>query len=595
MNAVPVLVYEWVSRRPAECAVRDPARGRSLTYQELWARSGRLAGQLRACGVRRGDRVALAMDRSTDMVVAMLGILRAGAGYLPLDRHSPDERLASIVEQAGVALTVHSVTWRDRLPDTVAKLAMSAQVSVRPFPDVLVDADDCCYVAYTSGSTGVPKGVVVPHRAVVRLVTHASYCPTGPGELVANMANPAFDATTFEIWSTLAAGGTVVVLPQVTETSLDAWTGLLRAEGITTLFLTTSLFHLVARERPAALASLKQVVVGGEQMDLAATRRVLAAGPPKRLVNGYGPTETTTFASWYECTTDNLAGLDRVPIGRALQDTRLYVVDEYLNPVTDGEAGELCVAGSGVAQGYLGQPAMTAEKFVPEPGTSGRMYRTGDLVRRLPGGALELLGRKDRQVKLRGFRIELEEVERAAVATGLVDAAFVDKVGDGPSASLVGSVLSTESTRPRLPEALTAALASRLPGYMIPARWLVLPELPLGPTGKVDRARLAQLAVAGRADTVDVSTVDDESVTALYRVCSDLLGATVRAGDNFLALGGNSLLAVQVCSRIREQTTVDIEPAELLLAETMSELAEKLREQLAVRKGTPWQSPAGLL
>ena len=322
---------------------------------------------------------------------------------------------------------------------------------------------------------------------MIRLVTSPNYCTIAPGDRVANSSNPAFDATTFEVWSTLTAGGTLVVLPPVTDLPLDSWVDMIRAERITTMFLTTSLFHMVARERPTAFRTVDTLIVGGEQLEFAAVRRVLAEGPPQRLLNAYGPTETTTFATYYECTVDSLAGCERVPIGYALQNTRLHVVDEDLRPVRPGEPGELCIGGPGVALGYLHRPELTTEKFVPEPPVDGHpagtMYRTGDLVRELPSGALELLGRRDRQIKLRGFRIELEEIERAAVDTGLADAAFVEKLGQGPSATLIGFVLPAESAPPQpadLCATLLAELARRLPAYMIPARWNVLAEVPAG-------------------------------------------------------------------------------------------------------------------
>ena len=281
---------------------------------------------------------------------------------------------------------------------------------------------------------------------------------------------------------------------------------LIRAERITTMFMTTSLFHMVARERPTAFRTVDTLIVGGEQLELAAARRVLEQGPPRRLVNGYGPTETTTFATWYECTLDSLAGLERAPIGYALQNTRLYVLDENLHPVEPGESGELCVGGPGVALGYLHRPELTTEKFVPEPPVDGQpagtMYRTGDLVRQLPSGALETLGRRDRQVKLRGFRIELEEIERATVETGLVDSAFVEKVGEGPSATLVGFVLpavDAPSQQRISPRQLSAELAQRLPDVHDPGPL----ERPRGPPSRPDRQGRPRGPDGARRERVD--------------------------------------------------------------------------------------------
>ena len=493
----------------------------------------------------------------------MLGIARAGAAYLPLDAHAPAERLSALLEEAGTRFVVGDGA---ELPNVRRVVVQEGKT----FRDTKIGQDDPFYVNYTSGSTGRPKGVVVPHRAVVRLVSNPVFCTIEPGDRVANQSNPAFDATTFELWNTLTSGGTVVVLPAITELRIDDWLALVRDSGISTMFLTTSLFHLVARERPAALRALKTVIAGGEQMDLAATRRVLESGPPARLVNGYGPTETTTFATYYDCTLESLAGLDRVPVGFSLQETTLHLVE-----------GELCIGGPGVALGYLHRPELTAERFVPDPVSGNLMYRTGDLARELPNGALELLGRRDRQVKLRGFRIELEEIEQAILETGLADSAFVEKVGEGPAASLVGFVLPRSTVDGA---ALGDALRAKLPAYMVPARWHVLAELPYGPTGKVDRTRLlaeisADSVVSGRNEVAPSDVT--EHVGLIWREVLGVPGAD--PADNFIDSGGNSILAIQLASRLRERLAIDLGPTDVLLADSLAELAERVRDEVAAR------------
>ncbi|MEV3987622.1 non-ribosomal peptide synthetase [Streptomyces sp. NPDC049837] len=603
------LVAAHVAQHPHSRAVHDPGAGTSLTYQELWDRAGSTAATLAELGVGHGDLVAVDLDRSADLVVALLGIARAGAAYLPLDGHAPPDRVAAVLADAAVrAVVVGAADARRSRPLDVAPatpvltVPRTAARPGTPVPHAAVDGDAPFYVAYTSGSTGTPKGVVVPHRAVRRLVTGATYCTIGPDDRVGHAANPAFDATTFEIWGALTAGATLVVLPSVVELPLDRWVELIRAEGITTLFLTTSLFHMVAREAPAALGSLRTLVVGGEQLELSAVRRVLAEAPPGRLVNGYGPTETTVFATYFDCTEESLAGRDRVPIGYALQQTELHVLDARLRPVAPGSTGELCVGGPGVATGYLGQPERTAASFVPYPPEGpdrSLVYRTGDLVRRLPDGALELVGRADRQVKLRGFRIELEEIERAAMATGLTDAAFVEKTGEGPDARLVGAFLAPGggaagggsagggAPGPGTPgdaaARLTSALSATLPSYMLPAQWLVLDTLPIGPTGKADRRavqRLVESLPAGGAEgRAAASGADDDAVTdRIARVWSELLNApSVGPADDFLTLGGNSILATQASFRISEAFGVEIGPTDVLLAASLAELADTVR------------------
>jgi amino acid adenylation domain-containing protein len=568
-QGIDSLVREWVRRAPDRQAVRDPRTDETVSYKQLWDRAGALAGDLARAGVGRRDIVAVSLPRSVELVVALLGIVRAGAVYLPLDPQAPADRITTILAESGTRFGVG-----DAGHGTVAIPVPGAAVDAGPGEepaDSPASAEDPCYVMYTSGSTGTPKGVIVPHRAVTRLVTRAHYCVVAPGDRVANGSNPAFDATTFEIWGALAAGATVVVFPSVLELAIDEWVQLVRRERVGTMFLTTSLFHTVAREQPDAFASLANLVVGGEQLDLVAARRVLEAGPPRRLVNGYGPTETTTFAAYFDCTLDTLTGLDRVPVGFPLQDTALYVTDEDLTPLPPGESGELCVGGAGVALGYLGRQDLTAERFVTVPGTGERLYRTGDLARQLPSGAIELLGRRDRQVKLRGFRIELEEIELAAASTGLCDAVFVEKVGEGPTALLAGFVLPAAGSGDVVGE-LRTALARRLPDYMIPTRWVVLDALPTGPTGKTDRARLPELL-----EQPAVTAGDDllgPAAELLRRTWQDVLSVpAVGSKDNFVELGGNSVMAVQVAARIRHGLDVAVEPADILLADTLADLA----------------------
>jgi amino acid adenylation domain-containing protein len=604
VDAVPELVEVWARHAPDSCAVSDPSSGVRLSYAELWERAGWLAAELGGLGVGRGDVVAVAARRSADLVVAMLGIVRAGGAYLPLDSHAPAARVAAMLAEARTDLVVCVSShrpggdWPD-LPDGLRLVPVPRAPGrhgavARP---AVIGGDDPVYVSYTSGSTGRPKGVVVPHRAVLRLAVAPLFCTLAPGELVGHMSNIAFDATTFEIWNTLTAGATVVILPTALDLPIDGWVAMLREVGVTTIFLTTSLFHLVARERPAAFASLRNLVVGGEQLDLAAVRAVLAAGPPGRLVNGYGPTETTTFAAYYDCTDASLAGLDRIPIGFPLQRTTLHVLDGELRPVPPGEVGELYIGGAGVATGYLARPDLTAERFVTDPATGDTVYRSGDLVRQLPGGALEMAGRRDRQVKLRGFRIELEEIERAAAATGLVDLAMVERAGDGPAAYLAGFVLPRRSGGPGaagldaagpdaagLGDELSRRLAAALPDYMVPARWVVLEELPLGPTGKADRARLLAMLDGDPQPTGpggDPGATGDGVADAVRDSWQDVLAVTGAApGDNFLDSGGNSLSAVQLAHRLQQRLGVLVEPVAVLLAASLAELVEQVRAEL---------------
>ncbi|MFJ6793777.1 amino acid adenylation domain-containing protein [Streptomyces sp. NPDC091268] len=618
VGGVHSLVAERVLDSPHACAVREAATGAELTYRQLWDRAGQTAAVLAGHGIGAGGLVAVDLDRGAELIVALLGVVRAGAAYLPIDGHAPADRVTAVLKDSGAqAVIVGRGAERRRPVDTGADTLVltvpaageaagdaTAGDATAPIPDghpdVRVDEESALCVGYTSGSTGVPKGVVVPHRAVRDLVTDAGHGTVTAEDRVAQLANPAFDAFTWEVWGALTAGAPLVVMPSVVEVDLERWTGLLVSERISTALLTTSLFHMVAREAPAALNTLRELLVGGEQLDLSATLRVLAAGGPERLVNIYGPTETTVFATTFVCTEESLAGRTRIPIGSPVRRARLHLLDDELRPVAPGETAELCVSGPSVTSGYLNQPERTAQSYVRytgEDGTTGTVYRTGDLVRRLPDGLYEVVGRADRQVKLRGFRIELEEVEQSAVATGRTEAAFVEKIGEGHTARLVGAFLlprepvAAEESDPA--RRLAEALARQVPSYMLPARWLPLTEIPYGSTGKADRSRIKQL-LAEFADVTEpagpVRSQEGDAVTALVvEVWAELLGiprGSIGGCDDFIGLGGNSILATQAAFRLTEQLGTPLDPTDVLLAPSLADLAEQLGADPAGPQGS---------
>lgn len=582
------LVADRVSGAGAAEAVLDPVGGRTLTYAQLWESSGRLAGRLRSLGVGRGDRVAVGQDRSADMVVSFLGTLRAGAAYVPLDREAPPSRMEGILEETGARALVCSDPERSgaapwhRLRTRVPRISAWAEDAAEPVPEEEIRPEDTAYICYTSGSTGRPKGVCVPHRAVHRLVHAPVFCRIGSGDRVSSQANPAFDVTTFEIWNSLTAGATAVVLPSLPHVGLEEWASLVTGLDLDVLSLPTAVFHTVARERPEIFASARSVVVAGEQMDITAAWRVLEAAPTCGLINAYGPTEATTFASYFECTKENLAGRDRVPIGFPLQGTSLHLLDDELAPTPAGRTGELCIGGPGLADGYLGLPELTADRFVHTP--EGRLYRTGDMGRLLADGAIELQGRRDRQVKLRGFRIELEEIERRAVATKAVDSAFVEKLGEGESAALVGFALPARGTDIGAGD-LNRLLSESLPAYMLPSRWILLDEVPVNSTGKADRGRLLALLDApspvpdpGAQRNPSSAEADPETLEEVRRIWCEVLDLSdVRPSDNFIELGGESVLAGQVASLLRERVDPEAEAAMVLLSDSLADLAVQLR------------------
>ncbi|HEU0053791.1 MAG TPA: amino acid adenylation domain-containing protein, partial [Longimicrobium sp.] len=424
------------------------------------------------------------------------------------------------------------------------------------------------YVMYTSGSTGTPKGVAVEHRGVVRLVRGANYVELGPGEVILQAAPVTFDASTFEIWGALLNGGRLVLLPGAAA-SLEELGRAIVSHRVSTLWLTASLFGAMVEERLEDLRGVRQLLAGGDVLPVEAVRRVKERIPGCRLVNGYGPTENTTFTCCHTVPGEWDGG--PVPIGRPVSGTRVYVLDEGGRPVPAGVPGELHAGGAGVGRGYLGRPALTAERFVPDPfGEPGaRLYRTGDRVRWRADGVLEYLSRLDRQVKVRGFRVEPGEVEAAlrrhAAVRECVVAAREDAPGDRRLVAYVVGEIDGE--------ALRAHLARLLPDYMLPAAFVVLDAFPLLPSGKVDvRALPAPAYAAPEAEYVAPRTPREEVLAGIW--AEVLRAERVGARDDFFALGGHSLLATRVVSRVREAFGVEIPLRAVFETPTVAGLAE---------------------
>ena len=547
-RSVPELFAEQVALRPDAPAVREGAE--VLTYAELDARAERVAAAL--AGFDGPVCVGVCLDRSADQVAALLGILKAGGHYLPLDPGYPAERLGDLLADAGAVAVVtgspyaeKTAAWAgprvlmDRLPEATGRAARGV-----PGPE------DLAYVMYTSGSTGRPKGVRVPHRAVVRLVHETDYADIGPGDRVAHSSSISFDAATFEIWGALLTGAEAVVLPKETVVEPAVFEAALREQGITVMWMTSSLFNHTVGEVPDAVAGVGTVLVGGEALDPAVIRTVLEPrNAPGRLLNGYGPTENTTFSTTH-LITEVPPDAVSIPIGRPVRGSRCYVTDPQLRLVPAGVPGELLVAGLGLAHGYVGAPDLTAERFVPDPyGEDGALlYRTGDMVRWLPDGTLEFLGRSDDQVKIRGYRIEPGEIEARLTGCPGVRSALVLAHRDDDGPRLVAYAVPHVGAELSVPE-LQNQLAAALPPYMVPSDFVLLDQFPLNASGKVDRARLPQPVRAERAAGVAPRT---DLEAAVCRVWAEQLGAgEVGMADNFFHLGGDSLLATRVVARLR--------------------------------------------
>ena len=572
------LVQQQAAVSPDAVAVRDGTT--IVTYRELVHRAHRLARRLVAAGIRRGDRVAVCLERSPTMIAAWLGVLRAGAAYVPLDPEYPQRRLALLIEDAGASIVIADAHSRPILPAGPAHIldvdddtgGLDVDSVAEESPDE-VDGHDAAYVVYTSGSTGAPKGTVVPHAAIARLVINTNYIAIDASDRIAQAANASFDAATFEVWGALVHGACVVIVPRHVTLDPHGFADLLRTDGITTLFLTTALFNQIVAQRPDAFHSLDRLLVGGEMADVSKFRDVLRHGPPASLLHVYGPTETTTFATYFHV--DRVAdGARTIPIGKPLSNTRVYVVDGHLELVPIGVPGELVIAGDGVALGYLGRPELTAERFIDERWrpNGGRAYRTGDLVRYRSDGSLEILGRLDQQLKIRGFRVEPAEVEASLAQHRDVAYSVVVPRAVGNDTRLVAYVVP--STRSLTAAGLRTYLRERLPDYMVPAAIVLLDRIPLTSNGKLDRGALpAPDLNPTSARIVAPRTAAEAALAAVW--AEVLCVASVGVEDNFFELGGDSIRAIQVVARAG-QAGLRFTPRQLFQHQTIAELAASL-------------------
>ncbi|MEU2393454.1 amino acid adenylation domain-containing protein [Streptomyces sp. NPDC007369] len=559
--ALPELFTRQVRATPDAVAV--VAGATELTYRELDQRSNRLARALIRRGVVAETPVAVLLERSADLVVALLAVIKAGGAYVPLDARFPQSRIELILQEVGAALVLTE--------DVLSALVQSESDSSDP--QVACDPRQLAYVMYTSGSTGRPKGVAVTHRDVVGLALTPCWHDGGHERVLLNSPT-AFDLSTYEHWVPLLGGGRVVVAPPG-RLDLDLLQHTISTHGVTGLWLTAGLFRLVAEERPALLAGVLEVWTGGDVVSPAAVSRVLAACPGITVVNGYGPTEATTLATCHpvHALSEHAA---TVPIGRPMANMRAYVLDAGLRPVPPGVVGELYLAGVGVARGYAARPGLTAERFTADPyGPPGdRMYRTGDLAWWLPDGTLEFAGRADHQVKLRGFRIEPGEIEAVlASCPGVAQAAVVAREDRPGDKRLVAYLVPASGGAPEAGE-LSGRLRRDLPEYMVPSAFVTVAGLPLTANGKLDRAALPAPDYGATGAGRGPRTPQEELLCDLF---AEVLGREqVRIDDSFFDLGGHSLLAARLVSRIRETLGVVVGLRTLFEAPTVAGLTERL-------------------
>ncbi|HEY0193941.1 MAG TPA: amino acid adenylation domain-containing protein, partial [Kofleriaceae bacterium] len=512
-------------------------------------------------------------------------ILKCGGYYVPLDHSAPDARLGFMLEDCAARLVLTRAGQRVVEVAGLTRLELDRLEVQAASPEDLGLALDCetpAYVMYPSGSTGRPKGVIVPHRAIGRVVVNNRYAAFDVSDRVAFAANPAFDASTLEVWGALLNGGCSVIIAADELLDPARLARALRQQQVTAMWLTASLFNQLAVAIPDTLAELRYLLSGGERNDPAAFASVLRHGGPRHLIQGYGPTETTTFATTCEITAV-ADGTKNLPIGRPIADTTVYVLDRRGQLVPRGVAGEIYIGGAGVARGYLNRPELTEERFVRDPfaGEPGaRMYRTGDLARWLPDGALEFLGRNDDQVKIRGFRIELGEIEAQLARQPGVRAAVVVVREDSPGDRRLVAYLVGAAGEPA-PEAaaLRPALLRELPDYMVPAAYVVLPALPLTANGKLDRKALPAPegdAFAQQAYEAPHGEVEE----ALAEIWCELLNLErVGRRDNFFELGGHSMLSTRLVAGARRRGLI-MDLQQVFDAATLADLAAVVKPDL---------------
>src|SRR5579864_2859248 len=608
-KTVAELFAEQARRNPGAVAVECGEQ--RLSYEELEQRARRVAEALRARGAGPEEIVAVAVPRSVELIIALLGIVKTGAAYLPLDAEYPAARLGWMLEDARPRCVLSSSEMAWKLPLSTPQLLLETVLkgdggdaegeeeegegekkAAEETGEFTGEGDavgeggngssqNLVYVMYTSGSTGRPKAVAVSHRGVVRLVCNADYARLDSEQVMLQMAPVSFDASTLEIWGSLLNGGKLVLAPEGV-LAPEALEQLVEKAGVTTLWLTAGLFHaLVNSSGLEGLRGVRQLLAGGDALAVGAVGRALEQLPDCVLINGYGPTEGTTFSCCHRIGKED-GKRNSVPIGGPISNTEVYVLDGKLEPVPAGVAGELYIGGAGLARGYLKRGGMTAERFVANPyGEPGkRMYRSGDLARWRGDGTLEFVGRVDQQVKVRGYRIELGEIEAALLGMEEVAEAVVEaRVDASGEKRLVGYVVT--GTGQRIDRSmLQCRLKEVLPEYMVPAAIVEMESLPLTVNGKLDRRALPEPEFAGSSQYRAPRTPQEEILCALF---AEVLGVErVGLDDDFFELGGHSLLAVSLISRIRSILSIELEVADLFQHPTAGEL---LTNSLAERVG----------
>jgi len=600
-QCIQQLFEEQVKKFPDAIAL--VSNDQQLTYRELNARANQLAHYLHKLDVRPDALVGICMERSMEMIVGVLGILKAGGAYVPLNPSYPGERLAFILEDTHAAIVLTDTRSSRSLPPNNARVICVEsdwkEIAKEPQhnPETRSAANDLAYVIYTSGSTGVPKGVEICHRGVVRLLFGVDYVRLDRLQTFLHLAPISFDAATFELWGALLHGGKCVLFPGKVPSAKELG-DVIKKNHVTILWLTAALFNNVINEDPQTLSEVRQLLIGGEALSVAHVKKGLAELPNTEIINGYGPTESTTFTCCYSIQRQLDDNLTSIPIGKPIGNTQVYILGAQLNPVFLGTGGELYIGGDGLARGYLNRPELTEEKFIHNPFSTdpaSRLYKTGDLARYLPDGNIEFLGRVDNQVKIHGYRIELGEVESVLLQHGAVRESVVianagysseqsrcdnraSTIEDSQSERRLVAYVVVNDPLPSVTD-LRSFLKTKLPAYMIPSAFVFLDALPLTLNGKVDRKALPvpdhtrpELEESYQTPRTPVEELLAEIWAEVLRV------EKTGIHDKFFDLGGDSLLATRVVSRILRVMQVEVPLRAFFESPTVAGLAERIEE-----------------
>ncbi|MEO1134333.1 MAG: amino acid adenylation domain-containing protein, partial [Cyanobacteria bacterium J06639_1] len=570
------LFERQVARTPDAIAV--VCETQHLTYAELNQRANQLASYFQSLDMPPAARIAVGVDRSFDLIIGLLAILKVGGTYVPVDLSYPADRLAAMLEDADVSVLLTTTPNSTKLAFYAGRVlcldALSDRLATLPgdrAPQVEVRASDLAYISFTSGSTGKPKGVCVPHRGVVRLVINPNYVSICDRDVFLQLAPISFDAATFEIWGALLNGAKLVLYPDPIPTP-ESLADVLHAEEVSILWLTAGLFHLMVDRFVAGLAPVKQLLSGGDVLSPRHVKKALLALPDCTLIDGYGPTENTTFTCCYTIPRD-FDSTRSIPIGRPINGTHIYILDAALYPVPIGVSGQLYIGGDGLASGYFNQPERTAQRWIADPFTPGeKLYATGDIVRYLADGNVEFLGRSDGQVKIRGFRIELGEIEgRLAQIPELESSLTVVREDSPEDKRIVVYAVPVAEAGVAIAD-LRNALKECLPSYMMPSAYVLLERFPLTANGKIDRKALP--APHYQTTSTQISPRTDLE-KQLVRIWETELGThPIGIDDNFFDLGGHSLLAVKILAEIETRLHLKLSINQLFQLPTISAISD---------------------